>query len=157
MNKSIDEKKQRAEANHPAGRQRTGNVILREERKKGCQGRNAVKTLVWPSQTQVGILESYTITVQMFSTLHKSGLKMQSQMLDIVNQVYCFIFIFSKVSQSCFIAHSIINTGNTQWVNSPSSKRFLYGHTLFWTQTKQAFTKSPWSFGQMHHSSYGVV
>lgn len=42
MNKSIDEKKQRAEANHPAGRQRTGNVILREERKKGCQGRNAV-------------------------------------------------------------------------------------------------------------------
>lgn len=34
-------KKQRAEANHPAGRQRTGNVILREERKKGCQGRNA--------------------------------------------------------------------------------------------------------------------
>ena len=34
-------KKQRAEANHPAGRQRIGNVILREERKKGCQGRNA--------------------------------------------------------------------------------------------------------------------
>lgn len=41
-----------------------------------CQGKNAMTTLVWPSQTQVGTLESYTVTVQVFSTPHKSRLKM---------------------------------------------------------------------------------
>lgn len=40
------------------------------------QGNNAMRTLVWPLVTQVGTLESCTFTVQLFSTLHKSRLKM---------------------------------------------------------------------------------
>lgn len=40
MNESMDERKEQR-TSHPAGKQRTGNVVLREERKKGCQGRNA--------------------------------------------------------------------------------------------------------------------
>ena len=34
MNESMDERKEQR-TSHPAGKQRTGNVVLREERKKG--------------------------------------------------------------------------------------------------------------------------
>lgn len=91
----------------------------------------------------------------------------QIQIKDVVSSVrHCklgillyFHIYFQRSPNHVILPIQLLILETLKWANSLSSKRLLYEHILFWTYSNktQAFTKSPWSFGQMYHSSYSAI